>query len=141
MLLAGCGPPHRVSAGAQIARIAQIRGPARWLGSIGPRAACRRRAAGARYDRRHPAGPIPRPKEFTVMTGAHSDAATGGLVEVFDEREIAGWVEDAPATGPVRISLQVNGIEVASTWAVDPAPRRGAGVVRSLRLGLHDLWN
>jgi methyltransferase family protein len=75
------------------------------------------------------------------MTGAHSEAVTGGLVEVFDDQQVTGWVEDAAAAGPVRVSLQVNGVEVAGTWAVDPAPRTGIGAVRSFRLGLRDLWS
>jgi SAM-dependent methyltransferase len=62
-----------------------------------------------------------------------------GQVEVFSQREIVGWVRVAATAAPTRITLHVDELEVAGTWAADvihagPAERRG------FRLALHDVW-
>jgi SAM-dependent methyltransferase len=61
-------------------------------------------------------------------------------VEVFERREISGWVEVEPGAAAVRVGLYVNGDEVAATWALAKEGRRVAGELRRFRFALYDLW-
>lgn len=63
-----------------------------------------------------------------------------GVVEQFDTRCVTGWLAVATDAGPVRVSLCVNALEVAATWATDAMPRNNSGEVRSFELRLRDLW-
>ena len=47
-----------------------------------------------------------------------------GMVERFDLPWVEGWIAVPKGTPPVAVSLRVNGTDVASTWAADPAKRR-----------------
>src|SRR3954451_23953478 len=63
-----------------------------------------------------------------------------GLVEQFTKERISGWVavrEDAP---PTRVSLLLNDIEVAATWANDRSDRTNWGVVRGFNMRIKDFW-
>jgi SAM-dependent methyltransferase len=68
--------------------------------------------------------------------------ATGpqGVVEVFTNREIVGWVAVQSEAPPVRVTLRVNQVEVASTWAIDTINLHSWGEVRGFRIALYDLW-
>lgn len=63
-----------------------------------------------------------------------------GHVDVFSQREIVGWVRVAATTAPTRITLHVDELEVAATWAADVI---GGGEFerRAFRLALHDVWH
>jgi SAM-dependent methyltransferase len=75
------------------------------------------------------------------MTTAARGPVASAIVEAFDQQQVTGWIEEPAGGAAVRVALQVNGGEVASTWAVDAADRRGAGTLRSFRFVLHDLWD
>jgi SAM-dependent methyltransferase len=63
-----------------------------------------------------------------------------GLVEEFTGRRIAGWVAARPEKFPVRVSLHVGAVEVASTWANDPSNINAPSEVRGFGFALADLW-
>lgn len=63
-----------------------------------------------------------------------------GLVEVFQTRQIVGWVSGEPGAFPVRITLHVNDLEVASTWANDPSSHNTSDELRVFRFAIKDLW-
>jgi hypothetical protein len=65
---------------------------------------------------------------------------TSAVVEVFERREIAGWIEVKPDTGPVRVDLCVNEVTVAQTWATAARDRRVYGDLLRFRFVLADLW-
>ncbi len=69
-----------------------------------------------------------------------SSAGPQGVVEVFTNREIGGWVAVQSGAPPVRIAVRVNQVEVASTWAVDTVELNNWGEVRGFRIALYDLW-
>lgn len=62
------------------------------------------------------------------------------IVEVFERREIAGWVEVESGSGPVRVELCINDTPVVQTWAAPARGRRVYGELRNFRFGLTDLW-
>jgi hypothetical protein len=62
------------------------------------------------------------------------------IVEVFQRREIAGWVDAEPGTGALSVELCVNGVPVAKTWAAPATGRRVHGEYLWFRFGLTDLW-
>lgn len=62
-------------------------------------------------------------------------------MEQFTADRVAGWVAvraHAPAT---RVSLHVNGSEIAATWASEPNGLNNWGEVRPFRFWLHELWD
>jgi SAM-dependent methyltransferase len=63
-----------------------------------------------------------------------------GMVEEFERRDVAGWVQVPAGSPPVRVGLYINDFEAVGTWAVDPAGRRGRGEVRGFRFRLYDVW-
>jgi hypothetical protein len=62
------------------------------------------------------------------------------VVEVFERREIAGWVEVEAGTGPVRVDLCVNDEAVAQTLATAASGRRVYGDLFNFRFAITDLW-
>lgn len=62
------------------------------------------------------------------------------MVETFDPRFVEGWVEGDEAQFPVRVSLCVNGLEVAGTWADEPSKHNTQRTVRGFRIVLKDIW-
>ena len=72
-----------------------------------------------------PAAPVPR----------------NGIVETFERRQVAGWVETEPGAAPTRVAMYIGEDEVAGTWAVNPVERHGDGEVREFRLALADFWH
>lgn len=76
-----------------------------------------------------------------VRRGARS---SGGIrstvVEVFERRLVAGWVEVDRGSGPVRVDLCVNGTPVVHSWAAPDKGRRVYGQLLSFRFTLSDLW-
>ncbi|MGQ0463765.1 MAG: methyltransferase domain-containing protein [Sporichthyaceae bacterium] len=64
-----------------------------------------------------------------------------GVVETFTKDAISGWVE-LPAGGkPVRITLHLEDLQVAGTWANDPIGRTGNAEIRGFRFVIKDIWN
>lgn len=74
------------------------------------------------------------------MTSALDGSAANALVEVFDRAEVTGWIEVAPDAPPTRVALVVDGIEVDSAFASDPAQRHVGGDARTFRFALDELW-
>lgn len=63
-----------------------------------------------------------------------------GLVEQFGRDRVTGWVavgEDAP---PTRVSLLLNDLEVAATWATAQSDRVNWGEVRGFNIRVKDIW-
>jgi hypothetical protein len=65
---------------------------------------------------------------------------TIGMVEAFEARQILGWVVGEPSVFPVRVTLHVNDLEVASTWADNPSERNTWADGRAFRFALADIW-
>jgi SAM-dependent methyltransferase len=63
-----------------------------------------------------------------------------GIVETFERRQVAGWVETEPGAVPTRVAMYIGETETVGTWAVNPVERRGDGEVREFRLALADFW-
>lgn len=63
-----------------------------------------------------------------------------GMVEEFEQRYIVGWVEASGADFPVKVSLWVNDLEVASTWADEPSRHNTQRTTRGFRIFLRDIW-
>jgi SAM-dependent methyltransferase len=73
------------------------------------------------------------------VTPAQSKIA--GLVEVFTKDKVSGWVAVTADAPPVRVSLLVNELEVAATWATDTlADRNNWGEVRPFDFRVRDVW-
>lgn len=68
------------------------------------------------------------------------DAPPIGMVEEFEPRHIIGWVEADEANFPVRVSLWINEMEVASTWADEPSKHNTRRTTRGFRIFLKDIW-
>ncbi|WP_186442011.1 class I SAM-dependent methyltransferase [Luteimonas sp. J16] len=62
------------------------------------------------------------------------------MVEEFEPRHIVGWVEADDAEFPVRVSLWINDLEVAATWADEPCQHNSTRTVRGFRIFLKDIW-
>lgn len=76
------------------------------------------------------------------MTATAADrSVANALVETFDTGEASGWVETNPDTPPVRVTLHVDGVEVASAFASDDAQRHVGGDARAFRFALADIWD
>jgi SAM-dependent methyltransferase len=56
------------------------------------------------------------------------------------ESELLGWVTAAPDAPPARITLCVDNLEVAATWAADVVAGGGRRERRGFRLALRDVW-
>lgn len=65
---------------------------------------------------------------------------TTGMVETFEYWRIVGWVVGEPDVFPIRVSLYVNDLEVASTWADNPVKRNTWAEARGFRFALADIW-
>lgn len=75
----------------------------------------------------------PRPVPATTERSA--------VVEVFERREFAGWIDAAPGEGPLRVELCVNDVPVAKTWAAPGTGRRAHGELLRFRFSVNHLWN
>lgn len=75
-----------------------------------------------------------------IPDSQNAERIRNAIVEVFERREIAGWVEVDPNAGPVPIDLCVNGEAVATTWAAPKPGRRVRGRLLQFRFGVNDLW-
>ncbi|MGA8113744.1 MAG: class I SAM-dependent methyltransferase [Actinocatenispora sp.] len=65
-----------------------------------------------------------------------------GMVEQFSKGEVNGWLAVTPGSDPVRVTLHLNGQEVAATWVTDTVTNRhAAGEVRRFNFRLHDIWD
>jgi hypothetical protein len=71
---------------------------------------------------------------------AQSAVIRTAVVEVFERRQIAGWVEATPGTGSVPVELCVNDEPVVKTSALPKPGRRVEGQLLQFRFGLTDLW-
>lgn len=69
-----------------------------------------------------------------------SGAVRSAMVEVFERREIAGWVAADPGISALRVELCVNDEPVAKTWAAPGTGRRVDGELLKFRFGITDLW-
>jgi ubiquinone/menaquinone biosynthesis C-methylase UbiE len=63
-----------------------------------------------------------------------------GLVEVATPEEIVGWVEAPVGSPATRVTLHLNGLEIAATNAMEPATLNAWGEIRSFRFKLKDVW-
>lgn len=72
--------------------------------------------------------------------GQPSDASSIGMVELFEQRQVVGWVEANADRFPIRVTLFINDVEVASTWADDPSQHNTRRMIRSFRFALYDIW-
>jgi SAM-dependent methyltransferase len=63
-----------------------------------------------------------------------------GVVEEFTESGLAGWVMVPDPAARVRVTLQLDDLPVAATWATGEITRNGTGVARGFRLALRDIW-
>jgi hypothetical protein len=75
-----------------------------------------------------------------VRTGAPLRTEVTGAVELFDDRQIIGFVVANAGDFPVKVSLYINTFEVASTWADENSDYASWGTVRGFRIALTDLW-
>ncbi len=64
-----------------------------------------------------------------------------GVIEDFTRDVVEGWVAVAAGSPPVRITLHLGKIEVASTWATGATDRLGPGDVRGFRFILKSVWD
>lgn len=72
---------------------------------------------------------------------ARKSFSRNSIVEVFERREIAGWVDAEPGSGPLSVELCVNEVPVAKTWAAPANGRHVHGELLRFRFRLTDLWN
>jgi len=63
-----------------------------------------------------------------------------GVVEEFNLVELHGWVLVPPDAPPVRITLHLEGLQIAGTWATETTDREGGEEIRGFRLMLRDAW-
>jgi hypothetical protein len=63
------------------------------------------------------------------------------LVETFSRRKISGWVAAPKNVLPARVTLRLNDVEVAATWADRPTPRNTFTDARGFRFALSDIWH
>lgn len=73
----------------------------------------------------------------TPRAKAPAVAPADGLVEVFEQSRVAGWVATVDGA-PVRVGLFADELEVAAAWATDEVPGRPGAVGFQFRL--RDLW-
>jgi SAM-dependent methyltransferase len=68
-------------------------------------------------------------------------ARFAGVVEMFSKDHVTGWVAVKADAPPTRVSLLVNDLEVAATWATDTMPNRNNwGEIRPFNFRLRDIW-
>jgi hypothetical protein len=76
----------------------------------------------------------------TAVQSIQNEPAIIAMVETFEPRCIEGWVEADESQFPVRVSLCVNDLEVAGTWADEPCRHNTQRTARGFRIILKDLW-
>jgi SAM-dependent methyltransferase len=73
--------------------------------------------------------------------GIAGDPALTGQVEVFDLREIVGWVSGPTDMLPAQVGFYVNELRVAATWSQESSELTAAGEASgSFRIPLSDVW-
>jgi hypothetical protein len=70
----------------------------------------------------------------------HTDNRPAGMVEIFSEQEVVGWVSAPADEFPVEVQLYVDGTLVANTWADVAIKRRSKDEVRSFYIATKDIW-
>jgi hypothetical protein len=84
--------------------------------------------------------PLFKPRSRHNENSPAAAEVVNAVVEVFERREISGWIEVGAGSAPARVGLYINDDEVAATWAMTWAGRRVAGELRKFRFALYDLW-
>ena len=74
----------------------------------------------------------------TSLKRARSGISASGMVENLDGREILGWVHVATHSGPVRVGLYVNDLEVDHAEPGPTKDRKAKGEIRSFRFKLKE---
>lgn len=69
-----------------------------------------------------------------------ADAPVQGCAETFTRDAISGWVAIPSGHAPVRITLHLEDLQVAGTWANDVVSRSGDTEIRGFRFVLRDIW-
>jgi hypothetical protein len=87
------------------------------------------------------AGTQLRRRGWQPVAEARSAGPVTGMVEEFTRRSVAGWVMIPPGQAGVRVTLHLQELQVAATWAGDVVDRVGAREVRGFRFALRDIWN
>lgn len=64
-----------------------------------------------------------------------------GLVEYFNKGGITGWVSPADSGSPVRVTLNINGFPVHSTWANVDTTADIVGEAMGFYIGAKDTWS
>jgi SAM-dependent methyltransferase len=80
----------------------------------------------------HPAGP--------ALVPATPKPVNEAVVEVFERRQIVGWVEVDAGAPPVQVGLYLNDTPVSWVAALDPTGRRSRREVRQFRFPLFNFW-
>ncbi len=63
-----------------------------------------------------------------------------GTVETFTRDAVSGWVAIPAGHAPVRVTLHLEDLQVAGTWANDVVSRSGDTEIRGFRFVLKDIW-
>ena len=92
------------------------------------------------YDRLAKAGLTAGPKAKAGAPAKGAGQGTRGMVEVATTEEIVGWVEAPVGSPATRVTLHLNGLEIAATSAMDVQKLNAWGEIRSFRFKLKDVW-
>jgi SAM-dependent methyltransferase len=76
-----------------------------------------------------------------VAEARTSGLTVHGVVEEFTRREIIGWVMVPAGQAGVRVTLHLQEVQIAATWAGDEIERVGEREIRGFRFALRDVWN
>ncbi len=63
-----------------------------------------------------------------------------GLVEEFSRTGVTGWIAVPVGAPPVRVTLNLNGLEVAATWATEASEHGEHKEIRRFDFALRDIW-
>jgi SAM-dependent methyltransferase len=64
-----------------------------------------------------------------------------GVVEELTRRSVSGWVTIPPGQAGVRVTLHLQDVQIAATWAGDVVERVGSREIRGFRFALRDVWS
>lgn len=64
-----------------------------------------------------------------------------GVVDVFERREISGWLVAPEGASAIKVDIAINGDAVATTWATASSGRRADAEVLRFRFSVRDLWS
>ena len=87
------------------------------------------------------AGAQLRRRGWQPVTEVKSAGPVTGLVEEFTRRSVSGWVMVPAGQSGVRVTLHLQDVQVAATWAGDAVERGGPREIRGFRFALRDVWN